>query len=166
MKRKIRGAIYDTETAKEIARWPGEIDEVEDCLYRTKSGKYFTVELNTNLIHDYPNEPYEITPLSRREAIYLASEVLGLDKARPFFEDEEEGEKTLSVRVPGRVYNILRDVAAERGTSMAKLIEELVNEGEPFGDDAETFDQIAKNERAREETMRKLREIYGMGGQS
>lgn len=163
MKRKIRGAIYDTETATEIAHWPGELDEVEDRLYRTKSGKYFTVEVNTNLL---PDDPYDIVPLSRREAIYLASEVMGLDKARPFFEDEEEGEKTLSVRVPTKVYNILRDVAAERGTSMAKLIEELVNEGEPFGDDAETFDQIAKNERAREEAMQKLREIYGMGGQS
>ena len=163
MKRKIRGAIYDTDTANEIARWPGELDEVEDSLYRTKSGKYFTVEVNTYLL---PEEPYQITPLSRREAIFLASEVLGLEKARPFFEDEEEGEKTLSVRVPARVYNILRDVAAERGTSMAKLIEELVNEGEPFGDDAETFDQIAANEREREEAMRKLREIYGIGGQS
>ena len=167
MRRKIRGSVYDTETAKEIARsehpeWP----EVFMCLYRTKSGKYFTLEFDDRWDDEYgePREPYSIVPKSRREAIETACEILGVERARALFvSNRPDAERTLSVRVSERAYNIIRDVAAERGLSMGQIIEELVNEGEPFGDDSATFDEIAKEKNLHDELLAQVRALRESG---
>ena len=159
MKRKIRGAVYDTDTAKEIASWPSAItDDVSDYLYRTKSGKYFTYEF-----HEYDNEfehgiDYNIHPKSRQEAITIACRTLGVENARPLFKPDNGGEKTMSVRVSASTYNIVRDVAAERGISMGQYIEELVNEGGAMNGDAELFERLAEKERERIERERLVKE--------
>ena len=160
MKRKIRGAVYDTGTAKEIACWPSAITEdINDYLYRTKSGKYFTYEFN-----EYDNEydsgiDYDIHPVSRQQAIEIACYWLGVETARPLFEPDDGTEKTMSVRVSSRTYNTVRDIAAERGISMGQYIDELVDEGGSAGDDAALFDRLAEEERdrkAREELVKEL----------
>ena len=63
------------------------------------------------------------------------------------------------MRVSSRTHEILRNGAAERGVSIGRVIEELVNEGEPFGDDNVVFDEVAERHRFYEEMERKAREI-------
>ena len=155
MKRKIRGAVYDTDAAKEIASWPSSIDDgMSDHLYRTKSGKFFTYELDE--YHDeYENGiDYDIHPKSRQEAIAIACRTLGVGKARPLFEPDDGERRTMSVRVSTRTYNTVRDVAAERGISMGQYIEELVNEGGPLTGETELFEQLAEEEREQKERER------------
>ena len=161
MRRKIRGAVYDTDSAKEIASWPSVVaDEVSDYLYRTKSGKYFTFEFN-----EYDNEydrgiDYGIHPKSRQEAIAIACRALGVEKARQIFEPDGGEEKTMSVRVSARTYNTVRDVAAERGVSMGQYIEELVNEGGSIDGEAELFERLAEEERERVEREKQAAEHF------
>lgn len=163
MKRKIRGAVYDTDTAKEIASWPSAMtDQMNDYLYRTKSGKYFTYEFD-EYFDKYEFDhgiDYCIHPKSRQQAIEIACRILGVEKARPLFEPDSGEEKTMSVRVSARTYNTVRDIAAERGISMGQYIEELVNEGGPIDGEAELFEQLAEEECQRNEAIAKADEIF------
>ena len=164
MKRKIRGAVYDTEAAQEIAKWESELEGVDDILYRTKSGKYFVCEVAyvDDEYRDKPGYDYVITPVSRADAIRRACDSMGVEAARPLFQDSDAGGvRQLNVRVSSRTHEILRNVAAERGVSIGRVIEELVNEGEPFGDDNVVFDEVAERHRFYEEMERKAREIMG-----
>jgi len=144
-----------------MASWPSAVaDEVSDYLYRIKSGKYFTFEFN-----EYDNEydrgiGYGIHPKSRQEAITIVCRALGVKKARPLFEPGGGEEKTMSVRVSARTYNIVRDVAAERGVSMGQYIEELVNEGGPIGGEAELFERLAEEEHERVEREKRAAECF------
>lgn len=167
MRRKIRGAIYDTDTAQEIARWEGDLEGVDDVLYRTKSGKYFVAKAQ------YVDEDYMergeyqiiIAPESREDAIRLACGALGVDAAKAYFQDEGDGEvRQLNVRVSARTYGIIRDEAAKRGVSMATIIEELVNEGSSFGDDSAIFNEMVEEERQRKEARRRALEAAGKAG--
>lgn len=160
MKRKINGAVYDTEKAELLARWSNEVSDEHpneyDGLYRTKSGKYFTYELEL----DFGEPGYRINPKSQGEAMRLACRQLGIDAARPLFvSGPEDDSATKMLRVSGRAWRVIRDIAAERGDSMAAVVDELVNEGEPFGDERVVFDEIAEQERPYEELRRKAEEF-------
>jgi len=160
LKRKINGAVYDTEKAELLACWATEASDghpnERDGLYRTKSGKYFTCELGL----DSGNPGYRIYPKSQGEAMRLACRQLGIDAARPLFvSGPEDDSVTKMLRVSGRAWRVIRDIAAERGDSMAAVVDELVNEGEPFGDERVVFDEIAEQERPYEEIRRKAEEF-------
>lgn len=155
MKRKIRGAVYDTEVAQEITQWESVIEGVNDTLYRTKSGKYFVCEVAyvDDERHEEAGYEYVISPVSRADAIRRACDTLGVEAARPLFQDSRDGGlRQLNARVSSRTHEILRNVAAERGVSIGRVIEELVNEGEPFGDDNVVFDEIAQRNKLYGET--------------
>lgn len=159
MRRKINGALYDTEKADELARWGNEVSEEYenqfDALYRTKSGKYFTSELCL----DCEEPGYKIHPKSQAEAMRLACWELGIEAARPLFAPGPEGDSAQKMmRVSGRAWRVIRDIAAERGVSMAAVVDELVNEGEPFGDERVVFDEVAEQERPLLESLQRARD--------
>lgn len=141
MRKQIRGVLYDTDTAREIARWESDIEGVDEVLYRTKSGKYFILAVRLHV----DSRTHVIVPVERSRAIWLACSALGIEESRPLFDVEDrEGTRPLSVRVSERTYSIIREEAAARGISMGTVIEEMVGDGDSLGGAVPSFDDVAE----------------------
>ena len=146
MKRKMHGAVYNTETATKIASWKrSDFERREECLYRTKSGKFFRTEY---VIEDVSGSKRKeaklvIRPLSRADAIRLTCQMFGVSHARLlFYEREPEGGMQVNACVSLRTHRILRAVASERGISIGKLIDELVEKSDLFDEGEAVFAEM------------------------
>lgn len=127
MRKVIRGSVYDTEKAEPIWSMPNpDVPGYDTSLYRTKSGRYFThrFELIDNGSATLDGR-WMISPISRRVALLWVGQVDGADEARRVF-GAEQGERQLSVRIPGETYSIIREAAAASGKSMGTIITEAV----------------------------------------
>lgn len=145
MKKVIAGALYNTDTAKEIGSWePNGYDHNNfsyfcERLYRTKSGKYY--------IHGagHAQSPYgvwrgnsggwgeDIRPMSFVDAREWAEEHLDGDEyAAEFGEPEEasEGKVLLTLSVLPEVKAKLERIKAQTGKSMSVLVSNAIAKGD------------------------------------
>jgi len=66
---KLKGKVYDTETAEEIGYHCGEDNNDEDTLYRTKDGHYFVRSWRNFLESGSWIQTTRLVPISEREAM-------------------------------------------------------------------------------------------------
>lgn|GEM_PF-2393402 len=158
MRKQIRGVLYDTGTAREVARWESEVEGVDEVLYRTKSGKYFILAVRPHI----DRGSHVIVPVERSRAIWLACSALGEEAARALFAGEGAGGvRTLSVRVSERTYSIIREEAAARGVSMGAIVEEMVGDGERLSAGGPSFDDVARSHAEHNGDLEAGSGIYG-----
>jgi hypothetical protein len=106
MKKIVDGKLYDTETAKSVAKWQWSHDDGQDdsTLYANKNGAYFTVD-KTAFGGEREFEPH-LTPLTREQ---VQNRLLYAEKLEVFDEDRlplppeatpEDIEPTATICVP------------------------------------------------------------------
>ncbi|HEY5588162.1 MAG TPA: hypothetical protein VIK86_04300 [Candidatus Paceibacterota bacterium] len=142
MKKIIKGALFNTQTAKLIGEWHNEFPSkdynyCEESLYRTKSGKYFIYGqggARTKYAERCGNNEWSegdiLFDLSRDAAKEWAQENLTVDKYEIIFgeltEDEGDNKEHLNVNISISLKNKLWKVAEERNMSISILVEEIL----------------------------------------
>jgi hypothetical protein len=139
MKKIIEGALYNTETAREIGHAePAGYDTRDfsyycETLYKTKAGKYFLHgegggNSKYGEWHGNSGGPgEEIRPYTPADASEWAEENLDADDyAAEFGEPEEaaEGREALNISVPRELKIKLERMRSETGKSISQIIEE------------------------------------------
>ena len=138
MKKVIDGALYNTETAKEIGYWRNGSDGFNWCketLYRTKAGKYFLDGeggANSKYSSQSRGTWYDgecIIPLTPTAAAEWAGEHLDADEfAAEFGEPDEASEDTevLICTIPKDLKTKLRRMSSEQGRPMGQIVADLI----------------------------------------
>lgn len=138
MKKVIDGALYSTETAKEIGFWSNDLSSRDfgwcrETLHRTKSGKHFihgeggARSRYAQRYGDMWGNGESIVPLSHAEAMTWAEENLTADEyAAEFGEPEEAADDrvALNITVPPGVKRKLESMRSESGKSISQIITE------------------------------------------
>lgn len=138
MKKIIKGKLYDTETAKEVAKaehgFPGDIDRLVETLYRKRTGEFFlhakggpaTWAAKRFGKHDRMAGE-EIVPMTYDEASKWGEENLDPDDYQELFgEVSEDGESALHSPISASSKAKLEREAARRGMTQRALLEELI----------------------------------------
>lgn len=143
MKKVIDGALYNTETAREVGHAEPEGYDQNDfsycreTLYRTKSGKYFLHgEGGCNSRYgewrgNTGGYGEKIRPYTPQEACEWAEENLDADEyAAEFGEPEEagDGREALNLSVPTSIKRKLEMKKRETGKSISKIIVNMVEQ--------------------------------------
>jgi len=136
MKKVIEGALYNTETAKEIGAWDNglygrDFGRCSETLYRTKSGKYF-LHGDGGPMSKYAvrhgnstSGSEEIRPYTPAEAAEWAEEHLTADEyAAEFGEPEEaaDGREALNISIPAELKRRFEQVKKQTGKSISQQI--------------------------------------------
>ena len=136
MKQIIKGKLYDTETAKEIAAWGNnrstrDFSYCSETLYRKRTGEYFLYG------HGGPMSKYaescgdnswsggsKIIPLTYKAAQEWGEEHMDADDYMEEFGPVSESEEMtmLSVSVTEAIAERIRREAQEKGLSVSALI--------------------------------------------
>ncbi|MCI6548634.1 MAG: hypothetical protein MR415_08320 [Coriobacteriaceae bacterium] len=139
MRKIIDGKLYDTDKAQQVGEpWgpaglgTGDLDWLEETLYRKRTGEYFLHGEGgprTRYAEPYGQSSWtggeRIMPLSYDEAREWAEEHLGVDDYEAEFGTPDEGETAvLSLTVPMTAYRAIKDEATRRGCPMRDLIVE------------------------------------------
>jgi hypothetical protein len=141
MKKIIAGAVYNTETAKELGKWRNgyrgsDFQRCEETLYRTKSGKYFLDGEGGPMSKYCVNRGNstsggeEILPLTPQEAREWAEEKLNADEYIALFGEVEEasdGREALNLTVPADIKAKLIKMREDTGRSISQIIVDLVS---------------------------------------
>ena len=142
MKKIIRGLVYNTESAKEVADWSNsfpvnDFNYEEQHLYRKRTGEFFIYGWGG------PKSQYAratglnswtggsaITPISYDEAKQWAEEKLSADKYESSFGEvtEDGGRTTQLFSLSTIALEKLRVMASKEGKSMSGLVEEMILE--------------------------------------
>lgn len=140
MKKVIKGHVYDTDKATQIAYWDNtyptnDLNFCKETLYRTKSGLYF-VHGEGGALSRYA-EPCDgngwqsgelIRPISVSDARAWAEEHMDGDAYIAAFGDpDSEDVHMISANISEGAYRKLRDAATEKDMSMAALIESMID---------------------------------------
>ena len=140
MKKIINGKVYDTEKAKELAKWSNggswrDFRHLEETLYRKKTGEFFLfgeggpmtqyaeqVELNGW------SGGSRIMPMTYAEATKWAEEHLDGDDYEAIFGEVVEDESKVSVtyRLSASTVETVKRRAAEAGIGISEFIESIV----------------------------------------
>ena len=132
----MKGKLYDTETAKEIAEifhGDGYRDyrHYSETLYRKRTGEYFLhgeggpmSKYAETIGQNMRQEGERIIPLGFNEARQWAEENMNADDYQEEFgEVSEDAERTvLSISVDAAVADRIRKAAAEAGVSVSAII--------------------------------------------
>lgn len=124
MKQVIDGAVYDTERAQRICEWPDNDVEEYGGLFRTKSGKFFAHDFDTQA------EKEVIRPLDRLDVAIALYDLIGdVDIVKQIIgvKPSDESDKQLAVKLDNATYSLMRETAADKGVSMASLVEDMVH---------------------------------------
>ena len=136
MKQIIKGKLYDTETAKEIAAWGNnrstrDFSYCSETLYRKRTGEYFLYG------HGGPMSKYaescgdnswsggsKIIPLTYKAAQEWGEERMDADDYMEEFGPVSESEESvaLSISLPEAVSERIRREAQEKGMSISALV--------------------------------------------
>lgn len=138
MKKVIKGKLYDTEKAREVAHW-SNISNVTDfhwfceTLYRKRTGEYF-VHGEGNAMSPYAESCGQsqwmggerITPLSYEAARTWMEEHADADEYEAEFGiPDEDGEHDLHVIIGETAYQRIARAATTEGTTVRAIIERL-----------------------------------------
>jgi hypothetical protein len=135
MKRIVDGKLYDTETAKMVAKWfwGSEHGQGDSTLYANKNGAYFVVDETEE---DETGVKYSLTPHTREQVqnlLLYAEKLEVLDKdllplppeATP---EDIEPTATIYVRVPMSLKRRVDDAAAKAGLTITALTIQCLKE--------------------------------------
>jgi len=138
MKKVIEGALYNTETAKEIGAWHNGdrgFNWCKETLYRTKSGKYFLsgeggARSKYGEWHGNSGGPgSELRPYTPVEAAEWAEEHLNADEFEAEFGEPDEASENTEVlicTIPKDLKTKLRRMSSEQGRPMGQIVAELI----------------------------------------
>lgn len=141
MKRIISNKVYDTDTARELARIDtGSTAELSfwcESLYQKRTGEYFIHgeggPMSRYAVSVGQNEwawGEKIIPLSAEKARAWAEEHLDTEEYDRIFgiPDEDAGRVTLCVQIPADLDARIRQRAAEEGITLSALIEKALRQ--------------------------------------
>ena len=139
MKKIIKGAVYNTETAKMLAEWDNnypinDFNYMEETLYRTKSGNWFLHCQGGGLspyAQTYGNSKGFgecVKPISYENAQRWAEEKLDGDKYEEIFGivDEEETDR-INAYVTKKSKKRLMLQQSKTGKSISNILENLIS---------------------------------------
>jgi len=138
MKKVIKNAVYDTETATLLGEFRSKLPINDfayfyEQLFRTKSGKYFLYgegggNSRYGEWHGNSGGPGEkIMPMSYDEATEWAQKNLSGDEYIELFGDPEDNEKVQTIVVLSKAArNKLDKMRADSGKSLSTIIESLI----------------------------------------
>jgi hypothetical protein len=141
MKKIINGKLYNTETAREVARWSDgmswrDFSHVEEVLYQKRTGEFF--------IHGQggPASRYaeraatggwdsgdKVIPLTWEEAREWAEEHLDADEYQEIFGEvaEDDSRVTQVLSLSTSAVETAKRAAAQAGVSLSAYIEGLIS---------------------------------------
>lgn len=141
MKKIINGKIYNTETAKKLARFeshynPTDLNYFEEELYQKKTGEFFLYGTG-NAASRYNKISYgnytgaeKIIPLSYQEAQDWAEQSLDSEKYINIFgepkEDENSEKQCLNLYMSSVVIEKIKKEAAKKGISTSEYITKMI----------------------------------------
>lgn len=141
MKKLIKGARYDTSTARQLAWWENMGDKAsfsyyKESLFRTKAGKYFVYgegNAASPYAKDYGQNELgsgeEIRPLSEEAARKWAEEKLDADEYEEIFGQIDSSEMVAAtVYIPQNLAEKIALRMEEEHCSRNKLILEAIKE--------------------------------------
>lgn len=143
MKKVIGGALYNTDTARNIGEWwnglsRSDFSHCSEELFQTKSGKYFLYgeggPMSKYARSDGDNSwsgGEHIEPLTPQAAREWAEKHLEVGKYSAEFGEPEEaadGRVTLNLTVPAEVKARLEKLRSEMGKSISQIIVEKFGE--------------------------------------
>ncbi len=136
MKKIIMGKVYDTATARQLARIDtgstAELSFWSETLFQKRTGEYFIHgeggPMSRYAVSVGQNEwgwGEKIIPLSAEKARAWAEEHLGTDEYERIFGIPDEGAEPvmLSVLLPADLSALIRQKAAEKGISLTAYVE-------------------------------------------
>ena len=140
MKKIIKGKVYDTETATELASYSNggtwrDFSHFEETLYRKRNGEFFLHGEGgpmTRYAEAQGQNSWSggarIMPLTYQEAQEWAEKHLDGDGYEEIFGPvvEDESRKTITLSLSGTAIETLRRRASEEGVSLSELVEKLI----------------------------------------
>jgi len=137
MKKIIKGAVYDTETAKVIGAYDSgyplsDFHAFTETLYRTKAGNYFVYGEGGGLSpygewHGNSGGPGErITPMTYADAKSWAETKLTGDEYIQAFGDPEDGSTRISITLSAAAKNRLDLLRVQTGETFSEIVERLI----------------------------------------
>lgn len=140
MKKVIGGKVYDTTTARQLARIDtGSTSDLSfwcETLYQKRTGEYFLhgeggpmSRYARSIDQNSWGWGEKITPLSAESARKWAEEHLSVDRYEAIFglPSEDDARVAWSLHVPAAVDAKARAMAAERGISLSALVVEILS---------------------------------------
>jgi hypothetical protein len=133
MKRISSGAVYDTETSKELGSW--KHGKSSEALYITKSGKYFLycedgsiLKLMITREDGTWAKGIDILPLTIEKAMMWAKEKLSYNEYSTIFGEQNNLDEkvTLNLTVSIGCKTKLERARSETGKSISQIVSELV----------------------------------------
>lgn len=139
MKKVINGRLYDTSTAKELAKYEysyrSQFDYYSEALYRKKTGEYFIYgyghadsPYKKRIDHSTWGPGEKITPISWDEAREWAEANLSADSYGEIFDPVVDGRETLSISISADAAETARREASKASKSLSAYIESLIKE--------------------------------------
>lgn len=138
MKKVIKGKLYDTSTAQEVAQaergYPRDCDHIVETLYRKRTGEYFLhgaggpASWAARSVGKFDRMAGEaIMPLTYDEALRWGEDNLDADEYEAVFgEVSEDVDFHLNTPISAPAKSKLEREAAKRGVTQRALIEELI----------------------------------------
>ena len=138
MRKIIKGRLYDTDTAQEVAQaehgYPGDVERIVETLYRKRTGEFFLhgkggpATWAARQVGKFDRTAgEEIAPLTYDEAIKWAEENLEPDVYEKIFgEVSEDGETCLHSPISAAAKAKLEREAARRGITQRSILEALI----------------------------------------
>ena len=140
MKKIIKGKVYDTETAKELASWSNggtwrDFNHVEETLYRKKTGEYFLCGEggpNTRYAERVDTNSWSggsrIMPMTYQEATEWAEEHLDGDEYEAIFGEvvEDDTKRMMTYNLTVTAVEKVRRMAEKAGCSASEIIEAMI----------------------------------------
>ena len=140
MKKIIKGKVYDTETATELASYSNggtwrDFSHFEETLYRKRNGEFFLHGEGGPMTRYAEAQGQNscsggarFMPLTYQEAQEWAEKHLDGDGYEEIFGPvvEDESRKTITLSLSGTAIETLRRRASEEGVSLSELVEKLI----------------------------------------
>lgn len=140
MKKIIRGRLYDTDTAKEIANWendavtPSDFHYYTETLYRKKTGEFFVygeggpASKYAERVFGGYQEGCDIRPLTYEDAREWAEKKMYPDEYLKWFQvsDDIDTKETVTIRLSHAAIDKLRMAASQKDTTSSDIIETLI----------------------------------------
>lgn len=139
MNKRIKGKLYNTESAKELARIdsghsPSDFEYWEEVLYLTKSGNFFLYGWgggNSRYGEWHGNSGgtgEKIMPMEIDEAVEWSENNLSGDEVEQIFGRLEEDKVKITADISVSAKERLDSLRKETGKSIGEIVEELLNE--------------------------------------
>ena len=139
MNKRIKGKLYNTESAKELARIdsghsPSDFEYWEEVLYLTKSGNFFLYGWgggNSRYGEWHGNSGgagEKIMPMEPEAAIEWSESNLSGDEVEQIFGRLEEDKVKITADISVSAKERLDSLRKETGKSIGEIVEELLNE--------------------------------------